>query len=83
MPQNADQSDAIRDALAKTLYERLFDFIIDKVNASMANSAQGNVIGVLDIYGFEVFEENSFEQVGPSSPLFSTLLNANWLFFIS
>jgi len=62
VPQNPDQSDAIRDALAKTLYERLFDYIIDKVNASMANSAQGNVIGVLDIYGFEVFEENSFEQ---------------------
>eukprot|EP01087_Luapelamoeba_hula_P011486 TRINITY_DN312_c0_g1_i1.p1 TRINITY_DN312_c0_g1~~TRINITY_DN312_c0_g1_i1.p1 ORF type:complete len:968 (+),score=160.10 TRINITY_DN312_c0_g1_i1:957-3860(+) len=62
VPQNADQSDAIRDALAKTLYERLFDFVIEKVNASMAFGGNTNVIGVLDIYGFEIFEKNSFEQ---------------------
>lgn len=62
VPQNADQSDAIRDALAKTLYSRVFDHIVARINQSMAHSGQCDVVGVLDIYGFEIFEENSFEQ---------------------
>jgi len=62
VPQNPDQSAAIRDALAKTLYSRLFDFIVNKINVSMAYSGNCNVVGVLDIYGFEIFEHNSFEQ---------------------
>jgi myosin I len=62
VPQNADQSASIRDALAKTLYARVFDFIVARINQSMAASGNYNVIGVLDIYGFEIFERNSFEQ---------------------
>jgi len=62
VPQNADQASSIRDALAKTVYERVFDYIVSKVNASMANKGNYKVIGVLDIYGFEIFENNSFEQ---------------------
>lgn len=42
---------------------RVFDFIVNKVNASMAFSGNANVVGVLDIYGFEIFDHNSFEQV--------------------
>eukprot|EP00727_Mastigamoeba_balamuthi_P009664 m51a1_g532 putative myosin IK (1161) ;mRNA; f:373782-379358 len=62
VPQNPDQAAALRDALAKTLYERLFAYIIKKVNESMAYRGTCNVIGVLDIYGFEVFQKNGFEQ---------------------
>ncbi|CAB3403677.1 unnamed protein product [Caenorhabditis bovis] len=57
-----------RDALAKALYERLFSWIVSKVNEaiSVENSSKYNkstVIGVLDIYGFEIFGSNSFEQL--------------------
>ncbi|KAM9954419.1 hypothetical protein ACTFIW_003961 [Dictyostelium discoideum] len=62
VPQNPDQSAGLRDALAKTLYERIFDFIVVRVNKAMSFSGNCKVIGVLDIYGFEVFERNSFEQ---------------------
>lgn len=62
VPQNAEQSAGIRDALAKELYARLFDYIVAKINASLSSSSTRTVIGVLDIYGFEIFETNSFEQ---------------------
>ncbi|VAH77128.1 unnamed protein product [Triticum turgidum subsp. durum] len=55
---------ASRDALAKTIYSRLFDWIVEKINVSIGqdpNSKQ--LIGVLDIYGFESFKINSFEQL--------------------
>ncbi|KAI5956532.1 hypothetical protein KGF54_001007 [Candida jiufengensis] len=53
------------DAFAKYLYEKLFQFIINKINKNLnnPNSFQGNFIGVLDIAGFEIFEKNSFEQL--------------------
>ena len=54
------------DALAKYLYERLFQFIIKKINSNLNNDEVnlGNLcIGVLDIAGFEIFEVNSFEQL--------------------
>jgi len=62
VPQNPDQAASLRDALAKTLYERVFDYLVAKINESMAFAGNARVIGVLDIYGFEVFEKNSFEQ---------------------
>lgn len=62
VPQNAEQSAGIRDALSKELYARLFDYIVAKVNASLSAGPSQTVIGVLDIYGFEIFECNSFEQ---------------------
>ncbi|PWZ32837.1 Myosin-17 [Zea mays] len=55
---------ASRDALAKIIYSRLFDWIVEKINVSIGqdpNSKQ--LIGVLDIYGFESFKVNSFEQL--------------------
>ncbi|KMZ63793.1 Myosin XI-F [Zostera marina] len=52
-----------RDALAKTVYSRLFDWIVDKINSSIGQDPNAiNIIGVLDIYGFESFKINSFEQ---------------------
>ncbi|XP_027362425.1 myosin-10-like [Abrus precatorius] len=52
-----------RDALAKIVYSRLFDWIVDKINNSIGQDPDSkNLIGVLDIYGFESFKTNSFEQ---------------------
>ncbi|XP_016580015.1 myosin-17 isoform X1 [Capsicum annuum] len=52
-----------RDALAKTIYSRLFDWIVEKINSSIGQDPNSkSIIGVLDIYGFESFKTNSFEQ---------------------
>ncbi|KAH0901403.1 hypothetical protein HID58_040906 [Brassica napus] len=52
-----------RDALAKTVYSRLFDWIVNKINDSIGQDPDSKyLIGVLDIYGFESFKTNSFEQ---------------------
>uniref|UniRef100_A0A671RK40 Unconventional myosin-Vb n=1 Tax=Sinocyclocheilus anshuiensis TaxID=1608454 RepID=A0A671RK40_9TELE len=52
-----------RDALAKHIYAHLFDWIVEHINKALHTSTkQHSFIGVLDIYGFETFEINSFEQ---------------------
>lgn len=54
----------MRDALAKAIYNNLFEWIVERVNKALRSRSQSSyVIGVLDIYGFEIFEENSFEQL--------------------
>ncbi len=61
-----------RDALAKALYSGLFDFAVSQLNKSMATPdalKKRLVLGILDIYGFEIFKENSFEQVCVKSSL--------------
>jgi myosin I len=63
-PLNMVQANAVRDALAMALYFHLFDWIVARTNVSL--KSQGvvkNTIGILDIYGFEIFEKNSFEQL--------------------
>ncbi len=58
-----------RDVIAKTVYSKMFDWIIKKVNKAISSSidkeksTKFKKIGILDIFGFEVFEENSFEQL--------------------
>uniref|UniRef100_A0A673Z186 Myosin Ic, paralog a n=1 Tax=Salmo trutta TaxID=8032 RepID=A0A673Z186_SALTR len=69
-PLSFEQAVAARDALAKAVYGRAFTWLVVKINQSLAfkddvyNSSKGSssVIGLLDIYGFEVFQHNSFEQ---------------------
>nr|XP_009296049.2 unconventional myosin-Va [Danio rerio] len=52
-----------RDALAKHIYAKLFSWIVSQVNKALSTSSKPHsFIGVLDIYGFETFELNSFEQ---------------------
>ncbi|XP_030933806.1 myosin-9 isoform X2 [Quercus lobata] len=52
-----------RDGLAKTIYSRLFDWLVDKINLSIGQDPSSKcLIGILDIYGFESFKTNSFEQ---------------------
>ncbi|KAM4546675.1 unconventional myosin-Ic-like isoform 2-T2 [Fundulus diaphanus] len=68
-PLNFEQAVSARDALAKAVYGRTFNWLVEKINQSLAlkadiyHSSQGaSVIGLLDIYGFEVLQLNSFEQ---------------------
>ncbi|KAM9201192.1 unconventional myosin-Va [Dugong dugon] len=57
------QATNARDALAKHIYAKLFTWIVDHVNQALHSAVkQHSFIGVLDIYGFETFEINSFEQ---------------------
>ncbi|CAD8045944.1 unnamed protein product [Paramecium primaurelia] len=55
----------IRDSWAKEIYERLFNWIIEKLNETLITQQEKTTyIGLLDIYGFEVFDNfNGFEQM--------------------
>uniref|UniRef100_F1KTI8 Myosin-Ie n=1 Tax=Ascaris suum TaxID=6253 RepID=F1KTI8_ASCSU len=63
---NVQQAEFTRDAWVKELYARLFDFLIRSVNEGMKVNARLSEtplsIGILDIYGFEIFDNNGFEQ---------------------
>ncbi|KAG8440472.1 hypothetical protein GDO86_006288, partial [Hymenochirus boettgeri] len=62
-PMTKIQADNARDALAKKIYSHLFNYVVDKINSALQfQGKQHTFIGVLDIYGFETFEINSFEQ---------------------
>ncbi|XP_044296365.1 unconventional myosin-Ih [Varanus komodoensis] len=63
-PLDVDLAFYARDAVAKAIYGRTFTWLVNKINGSLANKdlTRKTVIGLLDIYGFEVFETNSFEQ---------------------
>jgi myosin heavy subunit len=53
-----------RNYLAKTIYSSLFDFVVTKVNNSLGFSEEElPFIGILDIFGFESFPQNGFEQL--------------------
>lgn len=53
-----------RDALAKSLYASLFEWLVEQINKSLEAGKRrtGRSISILDIYGFESFDKNSFEQ---------------------
>uniref|UniRef100_A0AAX7SGB4 Myosin VC n=1 Tax=Astatotilapia calliptera TaxID=8154 RepID=A0AAX7SGB4_ASTCA len=62
-PVPKDRAVNARDALAKHIYAHLFDCIINRINTALqVPGKQHAFIGVLDIYGFETFDINSFEQ---------------------
>ncbi len=63
-----EEAEAARDALAKFVYEKLFDWIVIRVNKSIgvtdkSLAAKNFNISILDIFGFEIFEHNLFEQL--------------------
>ncbi|KAG0233319.1 Myosin type-2 heavy chain 1 [Actinomortierella wolfii] len=61
-----DQSIVVRDSVAKYIYSALFDWLVHNINSSLSSESVASrihsFIGVLDIYGFEHFKKNSFEQ---------------------
>jgi myosin-6 len=62
IPLKKDQAASARDALAKALYIRMFNWIVTRVNKCFPFQSSSYYIGVLDIAGFEYFKDNSFEQ---------------------
>ena len=65
---DSSASAALRDSLIKSLYGQLFNWLVSGINDSLegttARGKSGLVsVGVLDIFGFEIFEYNSFEQL--------------------
>lgn len=60
------QAVVVRDSVAKFLYSSLFDWLVESINDGLSteevNNRANSFIGVLDIYGFEHFAKNSFEQ---------------------
>ncbi|AQK64910.1 Myosin-3 [Zea mays] len=58
------QATDTRDALAKSLYASLFEWLVEQINKSLSVGKRrtGRSISILDIYGFESFDKNSFEQ---------------------
>ncbi|KAM6904804.1 uncharacterized protein FYW49_014888 [Xenentodon cancila] len=63
--QTKQQADFAVEALAKAMYERLFRWILARVNKTLDKSKRqsSSFLGILDIAGFEIFEDNSFEQL--------------------
>jgi myosin-15 len=72
-PLNIDQALDARDAIAKSLYTSLFTWLVNRINKIMLGKSAAikkahkktifSVISVLDMFGFEEFSENSFEQL--------------------
>ncbi|KAL0886712.1 hypothetical protein Bca101_010695 [Brassica carinata] len=58
------QATNMRDGIAKFIYASLFDWLVEQINIALevGKSLTGRSISILDIYGFESFKNNSFEQ---------------------
>uniref|UniRef100_A0A8C9ZMW0 non-specific serine/threonine protein kinase n=1 Tax=Sander lucioperca TaxID=283035 RepID=A0A8C9ZMW0_SANLU len=68
-PNTVEKAAEVRDAMGKALYGRLFSWIVNRINALLRPDShpgeddKGFNIGILDIFGFENFKKNSFEQL--------------------
>ncbi|XP_037828976.1 myosin-IIIa isoform X2 [Kryptolebias marmoratus] len=68
-PNTVEKAVEVRDAMGKALYARLFSWIVNRINTLLRPDSQlgeedkGLNIGILDIFGFENFKKNSFEQL--------------------
>ena len=73
---NASSAADVRDAFVKGLYGQMFEWLIERINVSMNNKNNANrqnpsdekfrSVGVLDIFGFEKFEQNRFVDASKS-----------------
>uniref|UniRef100_A0A4W5LD88 non-specific serine/threonine protein kinase n=1 Tax=Hucho hucho TaxID=62062 RepID=A0A4W5LD88_9TELE len=68
-PNTVEKATEVRDAMGKALYGRLFSWIVNRINTllrpdtHLGEDDKGLNIGILDIFGFENFKRNSFEQL--------------------
>jgi myosin-5 len=65
---NKNAAEFNRETFAKIIYDKLFDWLVKKVNVEikkppLESQEQTGIINILDIFGFEIFETNSFEQL--------------------
>jgi myosin heavy subunit len=68
MTLNVDKASNTRHALSKFMYERMFNWLVTRINQTLdITGGEGHkgllYIGILDIFGFEIFKNNSFEQL--------------------
>uniref|UniRef100_A0A8D2A5H4 Myosin-9 n=1 Tax=Sus scrofa TaxID=9823 RepID=A0A8D2A5H4_PIG len=63
--QTKEQADFAIEALAKATYERMFRWLVLRINKALDKTKRqgASFIGILDIAGFEIFDLNSFEQL--------------------
>ncbi|XP_003247139.1 unconventional myosin IC [Acyrthosiphon pisum] len=67
---DVEMSICAKDALAKAIYSRLFEWLVTHINKTLKTSvrktdgrtSKNKSIGILDIYGFEILQNNGFEQ---------------------
>ena len=62
-PLTAGEASQTRDALAKDIYNKLFTWLVHRINSTIAQTRSDTFIGILDIYGFEDLNPNGFEQL--------------------
>jgi myosin heavy subunit len=63
VPLKAEEAEENRDSLCKFMYGKLFEWMIEKINIALQISSVDCLsIGILDIFGFENFDNNYFEQ---------------------
>lgn len=63
-PLRVDEAVVVRDTISRTLYSALFDEVVSRANNAIGYRKDSTLIcGVLDIFGFECFKKNSFEQL--------------------
>ncbi|GJZ46094.1 putative myosin ATPase [Tanacetum coccineum] len=73
-----------RDAMAKIVYTRLFDWIVGRINESIGQDAESkHLIGVLDIYGFESFKTNRSWDFSVTLFKVNVALNLNAIWIVS
>ncbi|KAH8271474.1 hypothetical protein KR018_012392 [Drosophila ironensis] len=60
---DARQAASNRNTLCRTLYSRLFTWLVNKINESLKSTQREKNLALLDFYGFEVLDHNSFEQL--------------------
>ncbi|XP_034485399.1 unconventional myosin-Ia isoform X2 [Drosophila innubila] len=59
---DARQAASYRNTLCRTLYSRLFTWLVNKINETLKSTQREKNLALLDFYGFEVLDHNSFEQ---------------------
>jgi myosin heavy subunit len=78
-PYKLDAAYENKNALAKEIYKRCFDYIVARINALMENdrSQAVNMIGILDIFGFEIFQKVS------ASVYATAMCSSHWAFSVA